>query len=123
MKQRDLANLLNRAAAAIENPSDLSDRERVDVVEDLVEAAEECGHCGLMLYVGGICWTCVRPLGHDHAHADDQGHTWENYCGAVAPGSWGGGAPTCSLEPYHTGNHRSGHGTEWENTKCPSPPN
>jgi len=41
MKQRDLANLLNRAAAALETPRDLSNLEQDDLVEELTVAAEE----------------------------------------------------------------------------------
>lgn len=41
MKERDLVNLLNRAAAAIETPNDLNDQERDELVEDLTVAANE----------------------------------------------------------------------------------
>lgn len=41
MKARDLANLLNRAAAAFETPNDLSEDEKAELVEDLTTAAAE----------------------------------------------------------------------------------
>lgn len=40
MKTRDLINLLNRAAAAIETPNDLSEVETIELIEDLIVAAE-----------------------------------------------------------------------------------
>lgn len=43
MKIRDLVNLLNRAAAALEDPGALSDRELVDLIEDLTQAAQDLG--------------------------------------------------------------------------------
>lgn len=41
MKPRELASLLRRAAAAIETPDDLSNEERMHVVEDLCVAADQ----------------------------------------------------------------------------------
>lgn len=41
MKKRDLVNLLNRAAAFIETPRDLSPIERDELAEDLTVAAKE----------------------------------------------------------------------------------
>lgn len=41
MKPRDLARLLNRGAAAIETPDDLTEQELREVAEDLVLAAAE----------------------------------------------------------------------------------
>lgn len=41
MKKRDLVNLLNRAAAAIENPADLNHNEVQELLEDLLTAADE----------------------------------------------------------------------------------
>jgi len=41
MKPRDLASLLRRAAAALETPKDLTSKEKDEVIEDLVEAADE----------------------------------------------------------------------------------
>lgn len=49
MKRRDLKNLLARAAAALETPSDLLDREFVDLIEELREAESELdNHVGLV---------------------------------------------------------------------------
>lgn len=39
-QSRDLTNLLNRAAAALETPADLTDQERQELIEDLTSAAE-----------------------------------------------------------------------------------
>lgn len=39
LKPRELSNLLNRAAAALETPADLSESDRTALVEDLVAAA------------------------------------------------------------------------------------
>ena len=76
MKQRDLAELLNRAAAALETPDHLSDLERDDLVEDLVVAAKEMepkepeqeetplGLCGVQH--NGMA--CQRAKGHRGAH-------------------------------------------------------
>lgn len=44
MKTKDLVNLLNRAAACIETPGDLTSEEISQVAEDLVEAAKEIEH-------------------------------------------------------------------------------
>ena len=80
MKARDLANLLNRAAAAIETPGDLSDRERVDVVEDLTTAAKEIegDECGAM--APPASWTavpvCALPRGHEGNHRSHYGIEW-----------------------------------------------
>lgn len=41
MKHRELINLLHRAAAALETPSDLTEADKKALVEDLVYAAEE----------------------------------------------------------------------------------
>jgi len=41
MKRRELVLLLNRAAAALETPNDLTEEEKAHVVEDLAVAAEE----------------------------------------------------------------------------------
>ena len=41
IKHRELINLLNRAAAAIETPDDLTKRDFSDLVEDLVITAAE----------------------------------------------------------------------------------
>lgn len=43
MKNRDLVNLLNRAAAAMETPSDLSGHDLVCLIEDLREEADTLG--------------------------------------------------------------------------------
>ncbi len=43
MKHRDLHNLLNRAAAAIETPGDITARDRDDLIEDLATAARRPG--------------------------------------------------------------------------------
>lgn len=40
MKNRDLKNLLNRGAAALETPQDLNEQERKDLAEDLTAAAK-----------------------------------------------------------------------------------
>lgn len=40
-KKRDLRNLLNRAAAALENPRDLTSEEVAELVEDLTVEAEK----------------------------------------------------------------------------------
>jgi hypothetical protein len=40
MKPRDLANLLNRAAAALETPDDLSEIELEELIEDLQAEAD-----------------------------------------------------------------------------------
>lgn len=40
VKKRDLINLLNRAAAALETPNDLTQEEKDFLVEDLVVAAK-----------------------------------------------------------------------------------
>lgn len=40
MKTRDLLNLLNRAAAALETPKDLTPKERAELIEDLLHAAK-----------------------------------------------------------------------------------
>lgn len=40
MNRRDLNNLLNRAAAALETPADLSPNDRASLAEDLVEEAK-----------------------------------------------------------------------------------
>ncbi len=39
LKKRDLANLLNRAAAALETPDDLNELEVSELIEDLVVEA------------------------------------------------------------------------------------
>lgn len=41
MKARDLANLLARAAAALETPNDLTAQEIRELIEDLIAAQEE----------------------------------------------------------------------------------
>lgn len=41
MKNRDLVNLLNRAAAGFEHLVSLTEKERDELVEDLVQAAVE----------------------------------------------------------------------------------
>jgi hypothetical protein len=41
MKNRDLINLINRAAAAIETPADLTEDEIQDLLDDLDAAALE----------------------------------------------------------------------------------
>jgi hypothetical protein len=41
MKTRDLINLLNRAAAAIETPADLEHNEVLDLLEDLLQLAQK----------------------------------------------------------------------------------
>lgn len=41
IKAKDLKNLLNRAAAALETPKDLTPQEVAELVEDLLAAAEE----------------------------------------------------------------------------------
>jgi hypothetical protein len=41
LKTRDLVNLLNRAAAALETPADLTEQEQGELVQDLTAAAEE----------------------------------------------------------------------------------
>ena len=43
MKPRDLKNLLNRAAAALETPDDLTDQDIAYLIEDLIVAANEIG--------------------------------------------------------------------------------
>ena len=48
MKPRDLANLLNRAAAALETPGDLSDAEKGDLILDLTVAGGEAGTPGTL---------------------------------------------------------------------------
>jgi len=40
MKTRDLINLLNRAAAAIETPNDLNEAEIIELIEDLIAVAD-----------------------------------------------------------------------------------
>lgn len=40
LKVRDLKNLLNRAAAALETPTDLTPDDVAALIEDLTEAAE-----------------------------------------------------------------------------------
>jgi hypothetical protein len=44
LKPRDLANLLNRAAAALETPDDLTPQDKADLIEDLVVAAKEAAN-------------------------------------------------------------------------------
>ena len=39
MKARDLQNLLNRAAASLETPDDLTEGEKNELIEDLINAA------------------------------------------------------------------------------------
>lgn len=41
MKNRDLKNLLNRAAAAIETPQDLNRTQEIELLEDLTVAAKQ----------------------------------------------------------------------------------
>lgn len=41
MKTEDIVDLLIRAAAGLETPGDLSDRELVDLIEDLRDAAQD----------------------------------------------------------------------------------
>lgn len=43
MKNKELINLLNRAAAALETPADLTDAEKQHVIEDLAIAAQNIG--------------------------------------------------------------------------------
>lgn len=40
MKTRDMQNLLNRAAAALETPADLSEAEKRELIEDLTASPE-----------------------------------------------------------------------------------
>ena len=41
MKNRELVNLLNRAAAALETPQDLTKEDMEQLIEDLIVAAKE----------------------------------------------------------------------------------
>ena len=64
-KPRDLAALLNRAAAAIETPADLTDEERGHVVEDLTVTARELG-----------AWDPPAPTLHRCASPACPGYPW-----------------------------------------------
>lgn len=44
MKTLDIAALLNRAAAALENRKDLTAQETLELIEDLTAAADEMTH-------------------------------------------------------------------------------